>query len=114
MDLLHRLGRDAQVPLLVTAGSPLAMDAVHRRLLAGGVHRPGGVGAWLNVWCAPDAVAIGCPMQSVWGAAAGPMLTEVVTDNPPERAHYISEYLGDVRVAGRIAAAAQVVVPAPR
>ena len=114
MDLIHRLGRDAQVPLLVTAGSPLAMDAVHRRLLAGGVHRPGGVGAWLNVWCAPDAVAIGCPMQSVWGAAAGPMLTEVVTDNPPERAHYISEYLGDVRVAGRIAAAAQVVVPAPR
>jgi hypothetical protein len=34
------------------------------------------------------------------------MLTEVITDNPPERAHYITEYLGDARVAGRIAAAA--------
>ena len=106
MDLIHRLGADAHVPLLVTAGSPLAMDAVSSRLLAGGVHEPAGVGAWLNVWCAPDAVAIGCPMTSAWGRAAGSLLTEVVTDNPPERAHYIAEYLGDVRVAGRIAAAA--------
>ena len=105
MDLLHRLG-NADVPLLVTAGSPLAMDAVSSRLLAGGVHKPAGVGAWLNVWCAPDAVAIGCPMTAAWGPAAGSLLTEVVTDQPSERAHYITEYLGDVRVAGRIAAAA--------
>lgn len=114
MDLIHQLGPAAQVPLLVTAGSPLAMDSVYSRLLAGGVHRPAGVGSWLNVWCSPDAVAIGCPMQPVWGPTVGSMLSDVVTDNPPERAHDIAEYLGDGRVAGRIAAAATASSLLPR
>jgi endonuclease G len=83
---------------LVTAGSPLGMDSINKRLLSGGPHPPGRIGAWTNVWCAADAVAIGCPLQTAWG----PIVTEVVTDNPKDRAHDIEEYLADGRVAATV------------
>jgi pimeloyl-ACP methyl ester carboxylesterase len=100
MDLLTRLPDDVEVVRLVTAGSPLGMDSVFTRLLSGGPHRPQRVGAWLNAWCAPDAVAIGCPLRDDWGSA----VREVMTNNHNDRAHDIAEYLADPRVA-RFAAA---------
>ena len=98
MDLLTRLPEQLQVVQLVTAGSPLGMDTVFKRLLSGGPHRPDRVGDWLNAWCPADAVAIGCPLRDDWGDR----LTEVVTNNPKDRAHSIEEYLADRRVADAI------------
>jgi endonuclease G, mitochondrial len=98
MDLLTRLPDQVEVVQLVTAGSPLGMDTVFKRLLSGGPRRPDRVGGWLNAWCPADAVAIGCPLRDDWGDR----LTEVITDNPKDRAHSIEEYLADGRVAAAI------------
>jgi endonuclease G, mitochondrial len=98
MDLLQRLPPDLEVRALITAGSPLGMDSVHRRLLAGGPHLPDHVASWLNAWCSADAVAIGCPLAGRWGRR----VVEVTTDNPKDRAHDIEEYLADGRVARAI------------
>ena len=66
----------------------------------GGPHRPDRVREWLNAWCPADAVAIGCPLRDDWGDR----LTEVITNNPKDRAHSIEEYLADRRVADAIGA----------
>jgi V8-like Glu-specific endopeptidase len=97
MDLIHSLD-NLDVALLVTAGSPLGMDAVHRKLLDGNLRRPARVRRWVNAWCAADPVAIGCPLRPVWGDG----VTDLVTDNAKARAHDIAEYLGDGRVAAHV------------
>jgi endonuclease G, mitochondrial len=94
MDLLTRLPAGVRVPLLVTAGSPLGMDAVFKRLLAGGPVRPPVVRTWVNAWAAPDAIAIGCPLGGTWAD-----VRDIRTNNPKDRAHEIGEYLSDGRVA---------------
>jgi endonuclease G len=101
MDLLTRLDPAVEVPLLITAGSPLGMDAVYKRLLSAGPHRPERVGRWVNVFCPPDPVAIGCPVCNSWAG----QVEEIVTANPKERAHAIEEYLADARVARSVSAA---------
>lgn len=101
MDLLTRLDADVEVPLLMTVGSPLGMDAVFDRLLSGGPHRPQRVSQWVNVWCAADAVAIGCPLADSWGSE----VVEIVTTNARDRAHDIAEYLGFPDVARQVGAA---------
>jgi endonuclease G, mitochondrial len=98
MDLLSDLDPALDVAMLVTAGSPLGMDSVFRRLLSGGPNRPARVRRWVNAFCAPDPVAIGCPLADTWAG----QIEEVVTNNPKERAHSIEEYLADARVARRI------------
>lgn len=95
MDLLTRLPREVEIVQLVTAGSPLGMDGVFKRLLDGELHRPERVRDWVNAWCPADPVAIGCPLGDSWG----PGITEVITNNPKERAHSIAEYLANARVA---------------
>ena len=107
MDLLTRLPDQVEVVQLVTAGSPLGMDTVFKRLLSGGPRHPDRVGGWLNAWCPADAVAIGCPLRDDWGDR----LTEVITDNPKDRAHSIEEYLADGRVAAAIGTALGVARP---
>ncbi|MFC7105631.1 trypsin-like serine peptidase [Nonomuraea rubra] len=101
MDLLTRLGPAVEVELLVTAGSPLGLDGVHRRLLLGGPHRPGRVARWFNAWCPLDPVAIGCPLGGHW--TGGP--DEVAVANPVGKAHDIEEYLAHPEVAQPIGAA---------
>jgi endonuclease G len=104
MDLLTRLDPAVVLPMLVTAGSPLGMDSVYKRLLSGGAHRPERVGRWVNVFCSPDPVAIGCPLGDDWEG----QVDEIVTANPKERAHSIEEYLSDARVARSISQALTV------
>ncbi|GAA4707206.1 hypothetical protein GCM10023215_55030 [Pseudonocardia yuanmonensis] len=94
LDLLRELPAGRTVPLLVTAGSPLGLDAVQKRLLAGGPERPRNVGTWVNAWAAADAVAIGCPLADDWAD-----VRDLRTDNPKDRPHDIREYLADPRVA---------------
>jgi V8-like Glu-specific endopeptidase len=96
MDLLTRLPAGVEVRLLVTAGSPLGMDSVNKRLLLGGPRRPD-VGRWINAWCPADAVAIGAPLAPGWGG-----VEDVQTAKTGESAHSIVEYLADLRVASAI------------
>ncbi|MFF3500209.1 trypsin-like peptidase domain-containing protein [Streptomyces sp. NPDC003247] len=98
MDLLTRLSPAVEVVHLTTAGSPLGMDSVYRRLLAGGPTSPENVADWLNAWCPTDAVAIGCPLAPDW--ADGP--TDLAVVNARDRAHSIVEYLAHADVARSI------------
>ncbi|MET7769363.1 serine protease [Nocardia sp. NPDC005366] len=98
MDLLTQLPREQNVSLLVTAGSPLGLDGVYRKLLSGVASRPERVGEWLNTWYAGDPIAIGCPLRQVWG----PELADLPVENPKERAHDIAEYLAHAAVAATI------------
>ncbi|WP_225827832.1 trypsin-like serine peptidase [Streptomyces naphthomycinicus] len=97
LDLLTRLSPVRTVHL-TTVGSPLGLDSVYGRLLAGGPHRPGTVADWLNAWSPSDPVAVGCPLTGHW---AGP-LTDLAVINARDRAHDIVEYLSHPEVAGEI------------
>lgn len=99
MDLIHEMAPDLDVALLVTAGSPLGIDAVYNRLLIRGPKRPQRIGRWLNTWCPADAVAIGCPLRDDWHG----QLDEIIVDNPKDRAHSITDYLGHQTVARHVA-----------
>ncbi|MGX1911493.1 trypsin-like serine peptidase [Streptomyces phaeochromogenes] len=97
LDLFTRLPSRASVPLLVTAGSPLGLDAVYRRLLVGGPVRPPQLGTWINAWAAGDAVSIGCPLGDTWSR-----VRDVLCVNRKDRAHDITQYLSHARVAAEI------------
>ncbi|QLY28070.1 trypsin-like peptidase domain-containing protein [Nocardia huaxiensis] len=98
MDLLTRLPGELKVSMLVTAGSPLGLDAVYKKLLVGGPVRPTRVVDWVNTWYAGDPIAIGCPLRRAWGSP----LTEFAVENPKDRAHDIAEYLAHPAVAQAI------------
>ncbi|MFJ2598161.1 trypsin-like serine peptidase [Streptomyces erythrochromogenes] len=99
MDLVaNRLPPSMKVTLLVTAGSPLGMNAVTSRLIPPGTHRPRVVREWVNAWCPTDAVAIGCPLEPVWGK----LTEEHAVVNASDRAHSIEEYLAHPEVATAI------------
>ncbi|WP_046777959.1 trypsin-like serine peptidase [Streptomyces yangpuensis] len=99
MDLVaNRLLPGMKVTLLVTAGSPLGMNAVTSRLAPPGTNRPGTVTEWVNAWCPTDAVAIGCPLERVWGK----LTEEHAVVNASDRAHSIEEYLAHPEVAQAI------------
>ncbi|WP_405426630.1 trypsin-like serine peptidase [Streptomyces erythrochromogenes] len=99
MDLIaNRLPAGMKVTLLVTAGSPLGMNAVTSRLIPPGTERPAVVGEWVNAWCPTDAVAIGCPLEPVWGK----LTEEHAVVNASDRAHHIEEYLAHPEVATAI------------
>jgi len=95
MDLLARLPERVEVDLLVTAGSPLGLDAVRTSLWARGVNRPHRTGRWVNTYYAGDPVAIGCPLAGRWPGVND----EFRVHNPRDRAHDIAEYLGHEVVA---------------
>ncbi|MDQ0585128.1 trypsin-like serine peptidase [Streptomyces rishiriensis] len=95
LDLATRLSPGVSVVHLTTAGSPLGLDSVYRRLLVGGPKRPDVVADWLNVWCPNDAVAIGCPLADDWADG----LTDLAVINARDRAHSIVEYLSHTEVA---------------
>ncbi len=99
-DLLEDTTIRDRVPLLVTAGSPLGLQAVYRNLLAGRAKHPG-VPAWLTVWDGDDFVALGHPLHPLYGSP----LDDVQVDNPDDQAHSISEYLSNEEVAAAIGAA---------
>ncbi|MBT2492068.1 trypsin-like peptidase domain-containing protein [Streptomyces sp. ISL-96] len=101
VDLISRPPDALDLTLLVTAGSPLGMNAVNERLLAGGPHRPEKARQWFNAWCPTDAVAIGCPLEDPrWGK-----VTQLAVANARDRAHNIDEYLAHRGVANEIGGA---------
>ena len=80
---------------MVTAGSPLGLDAVQKNLLKPRVRHPGV--PWLTVFDTNDVVALGHPLRPTWGDP----LTDVEVENGAEP-HSISRYLEHAEVAGPI------------
>ncbi len=100
--LLTEMASAADVPLLVTAGSPLGGESVKRRL-EGVLGMPAGVDTWLNVSDPKDPVAI----HGELGGSVFPADIDNISDidNSGQGPHSIVGYLSDPRVAARIAQA---------
>ena len=103
--LLADLGAKANVPLLVTAGSPLGLPQILDKLedfVEAGIVMPDGVESWLNATDERDVVALYealTPETFIGGI-------ENITDiKNPISPHDIAGYLADKRVAGRVGAA---------
>lgn len=97
-----------QVPLFITVGSPLAVNAIMTLVPsvsgAGGNRTPECVSAWFNAMDPRDAVAL-YPLDNAHfrltpDTPAVENKTDV--DNPTPNRHGISGYLGDPVVAKRI------------
>jgi hypothetical protein len=99
--LLNDLGTGANVPLFITAGSPLGVHSVKKRLDSLG--KPAGVQKWLNVADPRDPVALREILDQRHGFPAD---IENIDDisNPRDDPHSIAGYLSDPRVAEQIAA----------
>lgn len=93
----------------VTLGSPLGIEAIHRRLpsLVPRIARksPFGVGAWYNARDPQDFVALNPVTEEHFGGAPKVESTDHIV-NATSNQHGIAGYLGDPRVAARIAQAA--------
>ncbi len=98
LDLLDEAAIRERTALLVTAGSPLGLDAVYRNLRTPGALHPGV--EWISAWDPDDFGALGHPLTPLYG---GP-LEDVRVDNPADEVHSIERYLGHEPVARRIGA----------
>lgn len=100
--LLTEMASGADIPLLVTAGSPLGGETIKRRLPSP-LGMPQGVESWLNVSDPRDPVAI----HGELGGATFPADIDNISDvdNAVHGPHSIVGYLSDPRVAKRIAQA---------
>jgi endonuclease G len=94
-DLLTRL-EGFEIPLLLTAGSPLGLPIVRRHLLSS--EYPKGVGRWMNAYDRRDVVAIAGALRPIYG---GGVLDEVTVNQAGP--HSIQDYLSDPDVAGAVA-----------
>lgn len=97
-DLLQEPSISSRTDLLVTAGSPLGLQACYRNLLAGGPRHPA-VPKWSTAYDVDDVVALGHPLQPLYGVP----LDDLTVDNPPQKAHSIESYLSHPPVAAGIA-----------
>jgi endonuclease G, mitochondrial len=110
MDLLAELEGKRDVRLLVTAGSPLGMDAIYERLLTKGPKRPADIGHWLNVWDQDDVVCLGCPLKGTESPWKGQVDEELQVSYQKSRVkgevHDIAGYLAnhDVQTGQPVAA----------
>jgi hypothetical protein len=93
--------KEAEVPLLITAGSPLGIDAVKSRLPRPRKFPPG-VRQWLNVADEDDPVALYARLDRRTFLEGIENLSDVDNRDEP---HSIRRYLADTTVARRIARA---------
>jgi hypothetical protein len=98
LDLLDEAAIRERTALLVTAGSPLGLDAVYRNLRTPGALHPGV--EWISAWDPDDFGALGHPLTPLYGEP----LVDVRVDNPSDEIHSIERYLGHEPVARRIGA----------
>jgi pimeloyl-ACP methyl ester carboxylesterase len=101
--LLRAAGAQARVPLFVTLGSPLAINAVKRHLRPPVLAKPAGVGKWLNGTDERDYVALYSRLDRDTFAEGIENLSDI--HNRQDDAHAIADYLADRFVAERIHAA---------
>ncbi len=99
--LLRRAGAACDVPLFVTAGSPLGIRTVKRRLQPPRpLARPEGVARWVNATDERDYVALYARLDSASFAPDIENFDDVT--NSRADAHSITEYLSHKRVAKSI------------
>jgi hypothetical protein len=101
--VLRAAGAQASVPLFVTLGSPLAINAVKRHLRPPALAMPTGVGKWLNGTDERDYVALYSRLDRDSFAEGIENLSDI--HNRQDDAHAIADYLADRFVAERIHAA---------
>jgi hypothetical protein len=103
--LLRRAGLAANIPLLVTVGSPLAITTVKQHIRPPSLQRPSGVASWLNGTDERDYVALYSRLDRNSFAEG----IENVSDlhNRRADAHAIVDYLTDEAISQRIQAALQ-------
>lgn len=94
-DLLDDPDIRSRTRLWVTAGSPLALEAVQRNLRTPGRTNPGV--PWLTAYDVNDVVALGHPFRPIWGEP----LTDVRVENA-DQPHSIARYLAHPEVADPI------------
>ena len=94
-DLLDDPDVRSRTRLWVTAGSPLALEAVQRNLRTPGRTNPGV--PWVSAYDVNDVVALGHPFRPIWGDP----LTDVQVENA-DQPHSISRYLAHPEVADPI------------
>ncbi|HEY0013234.1 MAG TPA: hypothetical protein VGB79_10345 [Allosphingosinicella sp.] len=98
---LARAGYDLKVPLFITMGSPLAVEAVKRYVDL--PHRaPANVGRWLNFYDRGDPVSLG---KSLAGEFPSGIIDNGTINNQTENAHSIEGYLNQSAISDEIAAA---------
>ena len=95
-------GNGWQVPLLVTAGSPLGVRAISRRLRP--ISRPQSVRSWFNAYDPQDIVSLH-PLDETYFPVEPAIENYGHVDNTTSNQHGISGYLSDPIVAQRIHAA---------
>jgi hypothetical protein len=101
--LLREAESGAEVPLLVTLGSPLGVRAIKQYLNPPSLEVPVAVQTWLNATDERDCVALYARLDRDTFVDGIENVADIqhADDNP----HAIADYLGDATVAGRIHAA---------
>jgi hypothetical protein len=89
-DLLRETGLNRDIPLFVTAGSPLGVQEI-QDLVAAPLRVPAGVAAWCNVCDARDLVALDSTIRPEYDPASRCSDFLVTNDSPNH--HGILEYL---------------------
>ncbi len=106
VETLH--GHAADVPLLATMGSPIAMrSVVWSRLVPQPPRTPGPVGRWLNFWDRDDVIVARPRLErDIKPNAAGVLPVSSRIDSDGLWTHSVVKYLRQPAVAGPIAEAA--------
>jgi hypothetical protein len=98
---LHNTGAGTEVPLLITMGSPLGVEAVKKYIDL--PHKiPPNVARWKNFYDRGDPVSLGKPLASQFAAN---ILDVGTINNQTENAHSIEGYLNQKVIGASLAAA---------
>jgi hypothetical protein len=90
---------EIKVPLFVTLGSPLGIEAIKRRIAP--IVYPGGVARWINAYDTRDVVSL-FPLDSSNFLINSAIENDASVQNPTENRHGISGYLAHAPVAEAI------------
>ncbi len=83
-------GHSIEVPLLITVGSPLAINEV-QKWVGGNFAIPANVGKWMNFYDKGDPVTLGRSLNNSFAAG----IVDTVVNNNTLNAHSIAGYLDD-------------------
>ena len=98
---LEKTGSDVRVPLLVTLGSPLGVEAVKRSVDLPHLP-PANVAQWLNFYDRGDPVSLGKSLSAEFAAG---IIDDGSINNQTDNAHSIEGYLNQAVIHDAIAAA---------
>ncbi len=98
--LAKELNQNTDVPLFITVGSPLGLNAIKTKIVPPPRNFPGGVTKWLNLTDPQDIVALTEELNADTFLPNIENIADIENDDEP---HAIERYLADPRVARVIA-----------